>query len=129
MIHADLHISLLETRCAPALYQLTNKNTIELFPQEWYYPNKCFGTSLFDFHNILLPVTVYTENDLNSKPVELTSADGPVTFIALDNLHWIQVKTASNNIYYMYMNNFSIINSNGKELNSTDVFDNLLIAG
>ncbi|MDD3416085.1 MAG: DUF3298 domain-containing protein [Lachnospiraceae bacterium] len=129
MIHADLHISLLETRCAPALYQLTKKNTIELFPQEWYYPNKCIGTSLFDFHNVLLPVTVYTENDLNSKPVELTSADGPVTFIALDNKHWIQVKTASNDIYYMYMNDFSIINSNGKELNSTDVFENLLVAG
>ena len=128
LIHADTRISMLETRTAPMVYSINDNQKITVQEEEWYYPEYSSYTEEYNSHAILQNVTVYQEKSKDSEPVVLTASDGPVSFPAIDNKNWVQVQTKNNQIYYMYMDDFSTIDSDGEKLNSSDVFDQMLLA-
>lgn len=125
-ISANQGMSILESKSITVTYQLTDSGSLELVPQDWYTIHDDATDSQFNTHNILQNVTVYTEADRNSDTIELTPADGPVSFPATDNEHWAIVKTASGKLYYLYLESFSFLES-GQDV--TEVFENMFLAG
>lgn len=123
---AMTHTTLLESAYAPADYMLSGDKIVPA-EQEWYYPDRTFFPEERLSHAILKDFTVYTANSTDANKKVLTAADGPVSFPALDNDHWVQVKTSDGNIYYMYMSDFSTIDSDGTMLSIEDVFENLYL--
>jgi hypothetical protein len=120
-ITANLPIQLLQTISGKATYKLDDDG-FSLVPQDWYDINYANIEDKYQNHNILKDVTVYTEPDTNSDKVTLTSADGPVSFPAADNNHWYKIKTANGKLYYLYLDQFSTLES-GEEANT--IFENL----
>ncbi|MCI5492964.1 MAG: hypothetical protein MR425_02415, partial [Lachnospiraceae bacterium] len=125
-ISANQGMSILESKSITVTYQLTDNGSLELVPQDWYTIHDDATDSQFNSHNILQNVSVYTEADRNSDTVELTPADGPVSFPATDNEHWAIVKTASGKLYYLYLESFSFLES-GQDV--TEIFENMFLAG
>ncbi len=123
---AEAPLALLETLRIPITYQLTDKETMEVIPEEWYYLNREGYAEEFLTHNLLQDVMVYTERDLHADTIMLSAADGPVEFPATDNEHWVMLKTAAGDIYYLYLEDFSTLES-GQLI--WDVFENLILAG
>ena len=53
----------------------------------------------------------------------------PVTFPATDNKEWVQIKAQDGTIYFMHMNSFIEIDSDGTAEDASEVFANLFLAG
>lgn len=124
-IQGRLLISLLETARVPATYKLDN-NEISLAEEDWYYVDESTFPQAYKTHEILKDVVVYKENNRNAETVTLTPQDGPVTFPATDNKHWFMIKTPDEQLYYLYLEDFSTLESGDWV---TDVFDTLFQAG
>lgn len=122
---ANLPISLLETANTSVIYQLEN-DSLELIEQSWYYIDMETFPEEYKFHDILTDVTVYKEKSQHSDTVTLTPEDGPVSFPATDNEHWFMLKTSDDQLYYLYLEDFNILESGQY---ATDVFKDLLQAG
>lgn len=122
---ANLYSSPLQIIPVKASYKL-NGSKITPVPQEWYTFDYSKIDATNQSHKLLKNVTVYTNPDTKSDKVTLTSADGPVTFPATDNDHWIKLKTANGKLYFLYMKDFSTLDSGQ---NATTVFENLFQAG
>lgn len=122
---ANLPIHILETLSAKATYKLDG-DKLTLVPQDWYDIDYSNVEPKYQNHKILKDVTVYTKKDTKSEKVTLTSADGPVTFPVTDNDHWFQIKTDSGKLYYLYMEDFSSLESG---IDANTVFENLLQVG
>lgn len=121
----NIRLRLLETAFATATYQLTGDGTLELVSQDWYYLNDSNQQDKNKYHNILNDVTVHTDASQNADTVTLTPSDGPVSFPATDNEHWVMVKMQDDTLYYLYLEDFSTLESGQ---NVSDVFENLIVA-
>lgn len=124
-VSANLPIHMLETLSAKGSYKLDD-NKLSLVPQDWYTIDYSTLELKYQCHNLLKSVSVYTKPDTQSDKVLLTSDNDPVTFPATDNKHWFKIKTNNGKLYYLYMKDFSTLDS-GDDANS--VFDNLFQAG
>lgn len=127
-LNAEIHSELMETARFGAGYYLDGE-TLTQKEQDWYYYDRTNWPEEYMKHNVLKEVTVYTSNDISSEKKVLTPADGPVTFPATDNKNWVQVKTASGETYYLYMEGMTEINSDGVMEDAVEVFENLMLAG
>lgn len=121
---ANMPISLLETAYVTASYEI-RKNKIEPGETDWFYLNTANMTAESMKHDILTDVTVYTTNNRRSDAITLTVSAGPVSFLATDNEHWVMLQTADESVYYMYLEDFSTLESGQ---NVQDVFEGLLLA-
>lgn len=121
---ANLPISLLETANTSVIYQLEG-DSLKLVEQSWYYINMDSFPEEYKIHDILTDVTVYKEKSQHSDTVTLTPEDGPVSFPATDNEHWFMLKTSDNQLYYLYLEDFSTLESGQY---ATDIFKNLPLA-
>jgi hypothetical protein len=124
-VTANLPIHMLETLYAKGSYKLDG-NKLSLVPQDWYTIDYSKFELKYQFHNLLKIVSVYTKPDTHSDKVVLTIDDGPVTFPATDNKHWFEIKTSNGKLYYLYMEDFSTLDSDD---DANSVFDNLFQAG
>jgi hypothetical protein len=79
-------------------------------------------------HKILRKVTAYEYKDRGSAKTVLTPADGPVSFTETDNEHWVKVKTASDKEYCIYLEDRTTVDTDGKKIDTADIFDNLYLA-
>lgn len=127
-LKAQIHSQLMETAKFDASYHLEGEELI-LDDQAWYYYDRTSWTEEYMQHNILKEVTVYGTNDTTSEKTVLTPADGPVTFPATDNKNWVQVKTASGEIYFIHMNGFTEVDNDGVTEQAEEIFENLFLAG
>lgn len=126
-VSASGRISLLESTSALFTYELDNGKLKQL-TQDMYPIDYSMVTSSYRKHDLQQKLTVYESKDRKSKKRVLTEKDGPVSFPETDNEHWVGVKTKDGKEYYMYMNEFSIVDNGGKDAEATDIFDNLYLA-
>lgn len=124
-LNADIPLNILETVRIPVSYQL-NDGQLKLVKQDWYSIDEEAIPEDYRNHDILEDVIVYTENDLHSDTVTLTPQDGPVSFPATDNEHWVVLKTSNDKRYYLYFEDIVTLNS-GQD--AQDVFSDILLAG
>ncbi|NTV78495.1 MAG: DUF3298 and DUF4163 domain-containing protein, partial [Clostridiales bacterium] len=123
LLQGSSRLSILQTWFAPAIWKL-NGDKLEKVDEEMYYP---YENSMTD-NQILKNITVYDEMDKASKATILTSEDGPIRFIATDNKNWIQLQTQDDRSFYLFVNDYSKIESEGTLYEATEVFDSLIIA-
>ena len=120
----NTRLSLLQTWFAPARWVLNKQMKFEKSKEARYIPDNMYQPK----NPILQPVFVYEKMDQNSSLVELKAEDGPVSFVATDDEKWVELKTADEKTYYLYMEDFETIASDGKSLLATSVFGDLTIA-
>lgn len=120
----NTRLSLLQTWFAPARWVLNKQMKFEKMKEERYIPDNMY----LQKSSILQPVFVYEKMDQNSSMVELKEENGPVSFVATDNEKWVELKTADEKTYYLYMKDFETILSDDKSLLGTSVFGDLTIA-
>lgn len=127
-LNAKEHSELLETIGLEYSYVLQN-GKLQVQEQEWYPVDISNRPVEYQNHDILKEVTVYTEKSTDSEKKILTPSHGPVTFPATDNKEWVQIKAQDGTIYFMHMNSFIEIDSDGTAEDASEVFANLFLAG
>ena len=115
-------LSVLQTWFAPAQWQLTDSNTIELVPNQIFIPET------FDYMEpvvlkVALPIYEEIGDTVSSMDLEPQNVD----FLATDNLGWVEVKGADGNTGWFKVDSFDNITDLNQ--NAQDVFDHLFSAG
>lgn len=77
---------------------------------------------------LLQDLYVYTDMSTDSEVVKLDK-ETEVVVLATDNNEWVQIADADGNIYYVHVVNYFMIDMNGYEVDSRDVFDSVIQAG
>lgn len=127
-VNAIIHANLLQTTRFQTVYEIKD-GTLSPVDTDWYKVDDINWSEEYRFHKILKDVTVYKEADLASETITLTSEDGPVSFPATDNKNWYQIKTKDGQIYYLYMTEFLTVPNGGTDMDATEIFENLFLAG
>lgn len=127
-IKCSMPLLLLQTYSVDTAYEL-KAGVLSPVQTDWYETSETDFNEEFNGHNILQDVVVYTEPSLDSKTLTLTPLDGPVLFPATDNEHWYQIKTKNQQVYYLYMTDFSTVPNQGTDMNAWDIFENLFMVG
>ena len=126
-VQAAERVSLLESDSAIFTYELDG-DKLKKLKADMYPIDSSTMAEEYREHKILKDFTVYTEKNRKSEKKTLTSSDGKVSFPETDDEHWIEVCLRNGDKYYMYMSDFSTIETDsGKEV-SADIFDNLYLA-
>lgn len=123
LIEGRSRLAILQTWYAPALWKLENDELIKV-DEPMYYP---YESSITE-NRILKDITVYDKMSQEGKQTILTPQEGPVRFIATDDKNWVELETADEVHYFMYLKDSSMVNSDGNEIAATSVFDSLIIA-
>ena len=115
-------LSILQTWFAPAQWELTESNTIELVP------NQMFKPEIFDYMEpVVLKVNLPIYKEIGGTESYMELEPQTVEFLATDNLHWVQIKGADGNTGWFKVNSFDNITDLNQ--NARDVFENLFSAG
>lgn len=77
---------------------------------------------------LLQDLYVYTDMSTDSEVVKLDK-ETEVVALATDNNEWVQIEYEDGNIYYVHVVNYFMIDMNGFEVDSRDVFDSVIQAG
>ena len=123
LIQGSSRLSILQTWFAPMYWKL-NGDKLEKVDEEMYYP---YENSLTE-NQILKNITVYDEMNKTSNSTILSSEDGPVRFIATDDKNWVQLQTQDERSFYLFINDYFKVESEGTLFEATEVFDSLVIA-
>lgn len=123
LLKGSTRLSVLQTWYAPAHWKLEG-NKLKKVEETIYYP---YPEALVE-NGLLKNITVYKDADQTSDSTILTPQDGPVKFVATDDKNWIQVQTKEENSYYLMIEEYSKVESDGVLLEATEVFDSLIIA-
>lgn len=77
---------------------------------------------------LLQDLYVFTDMSTESEVVKLDK-ETEVIVLATDNVEWVQIQYEDGNIYYIHVVNHYMIDMNGKEVDSRDVFTDIIQAG
>ena len=115
-------LSVLQTWFAPAQWQLTDSNTIELVPNQIFIPET------FDYMEpVVLKVALPIYEEIGDTISSMDLEPQNVEFLATDNLGWVEVKGADGNTGWFKVDSFDNITDLNQ--NAQDVFDHLFSAG
>lgn len=123
LLEGRARLAVLQTWYAPAHWKLEG-NKITKIEEPMYYP---YESSITENH-ILKDITVYDKMSQEGEKSVLTAKEGLVHFIATDDKNWVELETADNSHYFMYLKDYSMVDSNGTEIEAASVFDSLIIA-
>ena len=126
-VQATERVSLLESDSAIFTYELDG-DKLKKLKADMYPIDSSTMAEEYREHKILKDFTVYTEKNRKSEKKTLTSSDGKVSFPETDDEHWIEVCLRNGDKYYMYMSDFSTIETDSGKEDSADIFDNLYLA-
>lgn len=126
-VSAAERIDILETAEAGFTYELRS-GELKRRTDDWYVIDQSNVPESYRSHKILRKVTAYEYKDRGSAKTVLTPADGPVSFTETDNEHWVKVKTASDKEYCIYLEDRTTVDTDGKKIDTADIFDNLYLA-
>ena len=126
-VQAAERVSLLESDSAIFTYELDG-DKLKKLKADMYPIDSSTMAEEYREHKILKDFTVYTEKTRKSEKKTLTSSDGKVSFPETDDEHWIEVCLRNGDKYYMYMSDFSTIETDSGKEDSADIFDNLYLA-
>ena len=77
---------------------------------------------------LLQDLYVFAEMSTESEVVKLDK-ETEVVVLATDNVEWVQIRYEDGNIYYIHVVNHYMIDMNGLEVDSRDVFTDIIQAG
>lgn len=77
---------------------------------------------------LLQDLIVYQEMSTESETVTLAEG-AEIVALATDNTEWVQIADEDGNIYYVHVVNYFMIDMNGNEVDSREVFDSVIQAG
>lgn len=120
-INGLMRLSLLQTWFAPATWQLTAANTIELVPDQIFVPKLYEGMGPV---TLKIPLPIYENR--GDGPPSATLQPQEVEFTATDDIQWVQIKAADGSIGWFKIEEFDYITD--VSLHAGDVFDNLFSA-
>lgn len=125
-IIASCRLSILQTWSAPMKWELDENGHLKEVYEDMYYPyNEYTDSPAPKLHKDFF---IYTKRDLKAEKI-MVSAGSKVTFISTDNKHWVCMKTEDGKEGWFYMEDFSHILNDGKQVESTLIFENLYFAG
>lgn len=121
----DLPLSLMLTINVTSAYEI-RKDQIRPVKQDWYELDLSMIPLDMQSNDILENFTAYTEMSRRSETVTLAPSNGAVTFTGTDNEHWVSFLTESGETYYLYLTDFSTLESGQY---TYEVFDTLYLVG
>lgn len=127
-VKAAEQVSLLESSSAIYTYELDG-DKLKKMKQDMYPVDYSTISEEYSRHKILKEFTVYTDKSRRSTKKTLKPDDGYVSFPETDDEHWVGIRTSDGKEYYMYMSDFSTIETEDGQEDSADIFDNLYLAG
>lgn len=124
-INARERMAIFETVNMKTTYQVESDKLVEniqnLFPIAY--------TDMGAEKGLLQDLYVFTDMSTDSEVVKL-SKETEVVALATDNAEWVQIRyVPDGKIYYVHVVNHYLIDMNGKEVDSRDVFTHIIQAG
>lgn len=121
----DMPLNLMLTTNVTSTYEV-RKDQIRPVKQDWYELDLSLIPQDMQSNAILESFTAYTEMNRRSETITLSPSDGAVKFTGTDNEHWVSFLTESGETYYLYLTDFSTLESGQY---TYDVFDTLYLVG
>lgn len=123
-LHARERMHVFETVNMKTTYEIENDELVrsmkDLYPIAY---TDASGTK-----GLLQDLYVFKEMSTDSEVVKLDK-ETEVTVLATDNVEWVQIQYEDGNIYYIHVVNHYMIDMNGNEVDSRDVFTDIIQAG
>lgn len=120
-INGLMRLSLLQTWFAPATWQLTAANTIELVPDQIFVPKLYEGMGPVTLN---IPLPIYENRGDSASSSTLQPQE--VEFTATDDIEWVQLRAADGTMGWFKIESFDYITD--VSLHAGDVFGNLFSA-
>lgn len=126
-IHSKGRLALLQYWTATFTWRLNEVGKLLSVKEDLYYPDKFV---VDEEKPILLKekLMVYKDRDLSSETMLMEPSEEGVTFPITDNENWVLLRMADGSEGWFYVRDRIIIVSQGKELDSSQVFENLYYA-
>ncbi len=123
-LSARERMAVFETMNMKTTYTLENDELVlemkDLYPVVYTNPGRT--------KSLLQDLIAY--KDISTKSESVTIAKGKkVIVLATDNIEWVQIKDEDDNIYYVHLVNHYLIDMDGNEVDSREVFDPIIQAG
>lgn len=123
-VHARERMHIFETVNMKTTYEIKNNELVrsmkDLYPIAY--------TSAAGKKGLLQDLYVFTEMSTESEVAKLNK-ETEVIVLATDNEEWVQIRYEDDKIYYVHVVNHYLIDMNGLEVDSRDVFTSIIQAG
>lgn len=123
-LHARERMHVFETVNMKTTYEIENDELVrsmkDLYPIAY--------TDAGAEKGLLKDLYVFTEMSTESEVVKLDK-ETEIVALATDNVEWVQIRYEDGNIYYIHVVNHYMIDMNGLEVDSRDVFTDIIQAG
>lgn len=124
LLHARERMHVFETVNMKTTYEIENNELVlcmdDLYPIAY--------TDASAEKGLLQDLYVFTEMSTDSEVVKLDK-ETEVVALATDNVEWVQIRYEDGEIYYVHVVNHYMIDMNGLEVDSRDVFTDIIQAG
>lgn len=121
-ITARLRLEVLQTWWAPATWRLNERDYLQIENEDTLVPYDDLNKSV-----LLTDLPLYTTKDQGSQTT-VAASGSHVTFLETDNRHWLKLETEDGISGWVYLNDYSTIQVNGEERQTTEIFQNLSFA-
>ena len=123
-LRARERMAIFETVNMKTTYEIENDKLVrsmaDLYPIAY--------TDMTAEKGLLQDLYVYKDMSTDSEVVKLDK-ETEIVALATDNNEWVQIRYEDGNIYYIHVVNHYMIDMNGKEVDSRDVFTHIIQAG
>ena len=123
-MHARERMHIFETVNMKTTYEVENNELVrsmkDLYPIAYTDANAEKG--------LLRDLYVFTDMSTESEVVKLAK-ETEVVVLATDNVEWLQIRYEDGKIYYVHVVDHYLIDMNGLEVDSRDVFTSVIQAG
>lgn len=123
-VHARERMHVFETVNMKTTYEVENNELVRSMKD--LYPIAYTDASVEK--GLLQDLYVFTEMSTESEVVKLDK-ETEVVVLATDNVEWVQIRYEDGKIYYIHVVNHYMIDMNGLEVDSRDVFTSIIQAG
>lgn len=123
-LHARERMHVFETVNMKTTYEVENDELVRSMKD--MYP--IAYTDASGTKGLLQDLYVFKDMSTDSEVVKLDKGT-KVTALATDNVEWVQICYEDGNIYYIHVVNHYLIDMNGENVDSREVFDNIIQAG
>jgi len=123
-LHARERMHVFETVNMKTTYEVENDELVRSMKD--MYP--IAYTDASGTKGLLQDLYVFKDMSTDSEVVKLDKGT-KVTALATDNVEWVKIRHEDGNIYYIHVVNHYMIDMNGENVDSRDVFDNIIQAG
>ncbi len=123
-LHVRERMHIFETVNMKTIYEVENNQLVRCMDDLY----EIAYTDATRQKGLLRDLYVFTEMSTDSEVVKLDK-ETEIIALATDNTEWVQIQYEDGNIYYIHVVNHYMIDMNGLEVDSRDVFTDIIQAG